>query len=151
LRERDASSGWDESGSRAAALAKAARGDDVERLSRGLTGLGASQVRVSGDALPKPDVFRHPRDSSVDLLQIAAGSGAARCARFLLEFGGVPASASALQSPVAQGDPDMVRIVWDRVHAKLRSAMVPKLTRTAADYHQLVLPPWLFTTKTRRV
>jgi hypothetical protein len=42
-----------------------------------------------------------------------------------------------LQSAAAQGDPDIVGNVWDRVPANLRSAM------TAADYHQLVLMSWL--------
>jgi hypothetical protein len=82
---------------------RAASGDDSEGILRWLIEVRATQVRDSGEALPAVDSFRHPLGCWCGLWLIAAGSGAARCARPLLEFRGVPVSARVVQCVVAHG------------------------------------------------
>jgi hypothetical protein len=104
-----------------------------------------SKLRVPVEALPKSFPLGAVTDCvEMSVLDVAVGFGAKATFRCLTEFYGLQPSTSTMHLAVARGDPEVVKLTWDRLGLRLRASGVA-FAVTAARFHRLDVMRWLLT------
>jgi hypothetical protein len=122
-----------------APLAAAIVAQDLTRLKELIGGHDVKGIRVDIDKLPL-DLARRPWERA-SLLDIAAAVGG-QVLRYLLEFHQLTPGSAALEQAVAFGDPETIRMVWDRMDAEGRVQCAGALI-ASIDYHRVEVERWL--------
>jgi hypothetical protein len=121
------------------AMAAAIAAGDVAKLGELIGGADAGAIRVNPKRLPVG--LRRPA-RPVTLLEIAAAVGGASL-RYLLEFFGLKTTGAALHQAVASGNPETIRLLWERLEPGAREVELGELALTAADFHHVEVAIWL--------
>jgi hypothetical protein len=115
---------------------------DLTKLKELIGGRDPSTIEVDPAKLPL-DLVRWPA-GRVRLIEIAAAVGREPL-RYLLEFHGVKPNAKrdcSLAQAVAVGDPETIRMVWDRSDPDVR-VLRTEHVRAAIDFHRPEVAKWL--------
>jgi hypothetical protein len=120
--------------------------DDVAALGPALLAVPddvLSGVRLSVSALPEDFPRAAVRLRMLGVLDVAVGSGAKEAVKYLVSFRGLTPDGDAMALAVGRGDPELIKMVWDRLPA---DAMSPSaFVQTAAQFCRLDALRWLVT------
>jgi hypothetical protein len=124
---------------------------DLPRLKELIGGREAGKILVDVEKLPLDLPRRSSNATKVKLLEIAAAVGG-EVLRYLLEFHRLKPGLedNALTQAVASGEPEFIRMVWDRMEAEARVVRPTPLVASIELHHAEVAkwlvaehPPWL--------
>jgi hypothetical protein len=125
-------------------LAAACVAQDLTRLKELIGGHDVEKLEVDVEKLPF-DLPR-PRRKAATLLVIAGavggGGGWGQVPRYLLEFHQLKPVLSTLVQAVAFGDPETIRMIWDRMAAGARVGQEGPLV-AAIEFHHGEVAKWL--------
>jgi hypothetical protein len=120
-------------------LAEAIITQDLARLKALIGGRDLNEMSVPARNLPA-SVLRWGRDEA-SLLEVASSVGG-ESLRYLLEFHAQQPGHRCLCQAVALGDPETIRMVWDRMGEQQRVSNAEVL-RIAIDFHHPEVSTWL--------
>jgi hypothetical protein len=121
-------------------LAAAIVEQDLEKLKQLIGGHEVKRLVVEVDKFPLS--LRRCRWKCATLLEVAAGVGGA-VLRYLLEFHGlVPEGPEVLAQAVACGDPETIRMIWDRMDEEER-VKYGRAVVASVDFHRSEVARWL--------
>jgi hypothetical protein len=120
-------------------IAEATASNSIAELGRLLGGFEAKKLRVPLHYLPE-SVLRRPWSNS--LLDVAVGASAIEVAKYLLEFHEVTPTRDTLKMALATGNPELIRLIWQRLPEGDRRRR-DDLLEVAADYHREAPLAWL--------
>jgi hypothetical protein len=112
---------------------------NLRELKELIGGRDPSGIEIEPEKLPL-DMLRWKGKKS-SLIGVAASVGDEPL-RYLIGFHGQKPDAMALPQAVAFGDPETIRMVWDRSDEKERMSN-PALIRLAIDFHHVEVARWL--------
>jgi hypothetical protein len=120
---------------------------DLTQLKELIGGSAAEKIRVDVESLPL-DLLRGPQKKA-RLLELAAAVGG-EVLRYLLEFHQLKPDRCALEQAIAFGDPETIRMIWDRMEAETRVKERWALMSSIIYHHAEIAkwlcaehPPWL--------
>jgi hypothetical protein len=102
-------------------------------------GTDPNKIEIEPEKLPL-DVLRWT-GKKASLISVAAAVGGEPL-RYLIGFYGQQPDAMALSQAVAYGDPETIRMVWDRSDEEERVSN-PELIKLAIDFHHVEVARWL--------
>jgi hypothetical protein len=114
-------------------------GRDLQALKELIGGRDPAKIEIPQWKLPH-DVLRWPWKWA-SLISVAAAVGGEPL-RYLIGFHGLKPDLMALSQAVAFGDPETIRMVWDRMDEDERVSN-PEPMRIAIDFHHVEVSRWL--------
>jgi hypothetical protein len=123
-------------------LAAAIVAQDLTRVKELIGGYEAGKIVIDVEKLPL-GLPGWPR-KEVNLLEIASGVGG-QVLRYLLEFHGLkpePHRDFALEHAIAVGDPETIRMLWDRTAAEARVKWKWPIV-SSVEFHRVEVERWL--------